>query len=216
MSSNTNGAFQIGKRIAELRKNANLTQEELAKRLSVKRETVNQWENGARQIKGPDIADLADALDTTCDYVLRGISAGNVDIHRATGLSEEAIRMLDSLYNHPQCKTPEGIGLGVTAKGYSLSHVEILNEIIESDGMLELFNSMALYLIYGEILPNDAYKTGEPELTAEEYKRFYSWANDRGLEIQRRDYVCEMYLQKACDELKIILKKILQKEKENG
>lgn len=94
MSSNTSGASEIGKRIAELRKKAGLTQGELANRLSVKRETVNQWENGVRQIKGPDIADLADALGTTCDYILRGISSENLDVYQATGLSDRSINYL--------------------------------------------------------------------------------------------------------------------------
>ena len=49
----------IGTRVAERRNEMGLKQRELADMLSVKRETVNQWENGIRQIKGEDIARLA-------------------------------------------------------------------------------------------------------------------------------------------------------------
>lgn len=116
MPSNTNGACEIGKRIAELRKKTGLTQEELAKCLAVKRETVNQWENGVRQIKGPDIADLADALDTTCDYILRGIAAENVDIHRAIGLSDDSIKILkgaESASGYEDAADPNKIRIGI-------------------------------------------------------------------------------------------------------
>ncbi len=116
MSSNTNGVSEIGKRIAELRKGMDLTQEELAKRISVKRETVNQWENGVRQIKGPDIAALADTLDTTCDYILRGISAENVDIHQAIGLSDDAIEILkcaESALGYEDTANPNKIRIGI-------------------------------------------------------------------------------------------------------
>ena len=84
----------IGSRVAERRNEMGLKQRELADMLSVKRETVNQWENGIRQIKGEDIARLADALETTTDYILRGIKPENLDIARETGLSDKAIEVL--------------------------------------------------------------------------------------------------------------------------
>lgn len=108
MSSNTSGASEIGKRITGLRKELDLTQEELAKRISVKRETVNQWENGVRQIKGPDIAALADALNTTCDYILRGISSENINIYRLTGFSEIAIKRLKKMRTRIQSEHAAG------------------------------------------------------------------------------------------------------------
>ena len=61
----------IGERIKQRRESLGLTQRELSERLFVKRETINQWESGTRQIKGDDIARLADTLETTCDYILR-------------------------------------------------------------------------------------------------------------------------------------------------
>lgn len=84
----------IGGRIAALRKTLGLKQADLAGKLIVSRELVNLWESNRRQIKGDDIARLADALGTTCDYILRGVSTQNLDIHAATGLSEKAINRI--------------------------------------------------------------------------------------------------------------------------
>ena len=198
----------IGGRIAEKRKEIGLTQSELASNLSVKRETVNQWENGIRQIKGDDIVKLADALGTTTDYILRGINPENIDIARETGLGEKAIVRLKNL------KRGNGHGpLGVGAKGYIFETVSTISDLIESEHFLELFNNIELYLVFGEVLSREAYKTNEPELSLSEYERFHKWANDRGLEVIKREDVKDMYLQKACDALKDICKEMLENGK---
>lgn len=198
----------IGDRIAEKRKALGFTQAELASKLLVKRETINQWENGIRQIKGEDIVRLADMLRTTTDYILRGVNPENVDIARDTGLSEKAIIRLKNL------KMGNGHGsLGVGAKGYIFETVSSISDFIESNYFLELFNNIELYLVYGEVLPKEVYKTNEPELSLSEYERFHKWANDRGLEVIKREDVKDMYLQKACDSLKDICKEMLENGK---
>ena len=63
---------KIGQRIASLRKEQNLTQQELADRLGVTNKAVSKWERGDGL---PDISlmtALADALDVTVDELLRG------------------------------------------------------------------------------------------------------------------------------------------------
>jgi len=64
----------IGERIQQLRMDKNLTQSELAKELGVKRETVNQWENGTRDLKTGYTIKLANYFNETCDYILKGIN----------------------------------------------------------------------------------------------------------------------------------------------
>lgn len=87
----------IGGRIKMLRERAELTQEALAKKLYISREKVNMWENGSRMIKGDDIAILADALKSTCDYLLRGVESDQLDINSVTALSGPAIFTLKYL-----------------------------------------------------------------------------------------------------------------------
>jgi transcriptional regulator with XRE-family HTH domain len=98
MESNISAPQAIGKRIALLRQEKGLTQTELGNMIHQRREIVSYWENGSRDIKSGDIVLLADALDTTCDYILRGIQAKNIDIYKATGLSDEAISYLQQVY----------------------------------------------------------------------------------------------------------------------
>lgn len=121
MESNKN---TIGGRIAALRKAAGLKQRELADKIMVSRELVNLWENDTRQIKGEDIVRLANALGTTCDYLLRGVSTENLDIYAATGLSDEGITAIASIAD---------------------SQRAMLNEVIASKHFAELISMLALY-----------------------------------------------------------------------
>ena len=62
----------IGRRIAQLRKEQGMTQEEMAQKLDVSSQAVSKWEN---DVSSPDISllpKLADTLHTTTDYILSG------------------------------------------------------------------------------------------------------------------------------------------------
>lgn len=89
-----NKSNTIGDRIRNLRITKGETQVELAKALVVKRETVNQWENEARDLKTLYTVLLAKHFETTCDYILRGIESQNISVHEKTGLSDKAIEKL--------------------------------------------------------------------------------------------------------------------------
>ncbi len=84
----------IGDRIAKARKEKGLTQQELADLLHVKRENVAYWENGQRDIKSGQIVQIADALDTSCDYILRGIDSEQLDLAKDFGLNQNSIQAL--------------------------------------------------------------------------------------------------------------------------
>lgn len=85
---------EIGARIRELREKHGMTQTELAEKLFISRETVNMWERGARDIKSGTIVALAETLETTCDYLLRGIDTENISICEELGLTNSALRYL--------------------------------------------------------------------------------------------------------------------------
>ena len=196
----------IGARVAERRNEMGLKQRELADMLSVKRETVNQWENGIRQIKGEDIARLADALGTTTDYILRGIKSENLSAAKETGLSDGAITKLRQISQAGERPGERG----VYRYGDTVETLSVLSDLIESVHFHELFNSIGKYLISAGALPDEAYKSEEQDLTVEEYSRFYGWAKGRGLEVISRDDAKELHLQKACDVLKNICKEMLK------
>lgn len=59
--------MQTGRKIAALRKEAGLTQEELADRLFVSRDLVSKWENGKRRPDGETLGKLAALFGTEED-----------------------------------------------------------------------------------------------------------------------------------------------------
>lgn len=87
--------LSIGKRIETLRKQKGITQQQLANDFHVRREVVTKWETGLQDLKTDNIVKLADYFGVTCDYLLRGIKAENVDINKKLGLSDDAIFWLE-------------------------------------------------------------------------------------------------------------------------
>ena len=94
--------IEMGKRIQERRKTLRLTQEELAERADITKQTVSRIENGQRDIGARNLFKVAKALDISPDYLLTG-EFGNADIqilnqkitnlsHRQYGFLEDFIK----------------------------------------------------------------------------------------------------------------------------
>ena len=62
---------EMGNKIAKKRKDAGLTQTEFAEKLSVTRQTVSRWEAGTVMPDIDKIADIAQILGVSCDYLLK-------------------------------------------------------------------------------------------------------------------------------------------------
>ena len=62
---------KLGIKIAEKRKSLGMTQIEFAEKLSVTRQTVSRWEAGTAMPDIDKIAEIADILGTSCDYLLK-------------------------------------------------------------------------------------------------------------------------------------------------
>ncbi|HIY08986.1 MAG TPA: helix-turn-helix domain-containing protein [Firmicutes bacterium] len=63
----------IAERIQSLRKASGISQEELAERIGVSRQAVSKWEGGQSLPDLEKIILLSDQLETTTDYLLKGI-----------------------------------------------------------------------------------------------------------------------------------------------
>lgn len=90
---------KIGDRIKSLRDETGTTQQALADALHVKRETINMWENGGRDLKTGSICDLAKFFNVSADYLLGLTEYKTTDqniknVCEVTGLSECAISIL--------------------------------------------------------------------------------------------------------------------------
>ena len=63
----------LGDKITNLRKKAGWSQEELAHQLGVSRQAVSKWESGQSLPDLEKVALLCQCLDTTADYLIRGV-----------------------------------------------------------------------------------------------------------------------------------------------
>lgn len=84
----------VGKRVKECRIAAGLTQEQVADKLGIIRQTYTTIENGTRPLKDEEIVILAEVFNTTADFLLRGKETKNLDICSITGLSNESASFL--------------------------------------------------------------------------------------------------------------------------
>ena len=64
--------MELGKRIAEIRKDRDLTQEELAELCSVTRQTISNWENGKSYPDLETLVLISDTFDVSLDAILKG------------------------------------------------------------------------------------------------------------------------------------------------
>lgn len=72
--------MSIGSKLAQARKAANLTQEQLAERLGVTRQAVSRWESDAAYPETDKIVRMARMLNVSCDYLLRDdIATGDTE-----------------------------------------------------------------------------------------------------------------------------------------
>ena len=92
---------EMGLRLSKKRMAKGLSQEEVAESIGVGRSTYNTIEGGKRALKDDEIPILADLLDTTTDYLLRGVESQNIDICKATGLSDDAASFFHKIDNNP-------------------------------------------------------------------------------------------------------------------
>ena len=62
----------INQRIKELRQNRGISESELAEKIHVKSDEINEWENNNKNIEISKLIELATALDVSLDYLLTG------------------------------------------------------------------------------------------------------------------------------------------------
>lgn len=207
---------KIGKRIREERKRSKLTQNLLAEKLSdmmiesakdnevyISQNTISDWEKGKRLPPLYRMVSLSLIFDCDIGYLLCDYDERKrnlADVREQTGLSAAAAERL--------CKIHEKGVYGVTINGYTPNMVDVLSELITSSRFFPLMNAISFFLAYGGLLPVESHEV--EALSPEEYSRFFSWANERGLVIKKKSDVCEMYLQTAADELKNMYREILQ------
>ncbi len=88
----------VGRAISEQRKIKGMTQKQLADLLNVSYQAVSRWEQGASLPSVDMIYDIAQALDTTVDFLLNGISEKRKTIsYSDTGLDAKMLYMVKGM-----------------------------------------------------------------------------------------------------------------------
>lgn len=85
---------EIGERLIKLRETRGISKKQLCEELNVHRNAVSRWESGASGIDATDVARIADYFGVSCDFILRGYTAENVQLGQDTGLSNETLELL--------------------------------------------------------------------------------------------------------------------------
>ena len=94
--------MEIGTKIAQARREQGITQLELADKMSVTRQTVSRWETGAAVPDIEKVADLAEILQVSCDYLLKGNllskdAVVSVESKDASGSKNSVTRLLSGI-----------------------------------------------------------------------------------------------------------------------
>lgn len=198
-------------RLKALMKETKTSQKALGAAIGMRPQTVSLYMNGQ---SSPDINCLyriASYFNVSADWLIglpNSVKVINADAEAAlkyTGLTEDALNTLHNLNN------ADMNGTGV--KGYIVSYTGLLSDVLaDSNAFFALFHEIALYMVYGGALPEQAYETHEKQLSVKELERFHRWANGHRQEIVSRDDARELHLQLAGKRLKDICERMLEYE----
>lgn len=86
--------LELSARIREARQNAGYTQAEMGDYLGIGEKCYGFLENGRRDMKTAELAALADKLEVSIDFLLRGVTPGNETAIKELPLSDKAINAL--------------------------------------------------------------------------------------------------------------------------
>ena len=115
----------VGRAISEQRKIKGMTQKQLADLLNVSYQAVSRWEQGASLPSVDMIYDIAQALDTTVDFLLNGISEKRKTIsYSDTGLDAKMLYMVKGMLSRLVTQDDRLLHANVTANPSSEHHWE--------------------------------------------------------------------------------------------
>ena len=199
----------IGERIKELRKAKDLTQEELANLMNTSRVQINQWETGARELTANRIIDFANALDTSCEYLLRGVPIEKAESYNQTGLDVHSLNAFADIMELPENKKQQ--------------YLLVLNGILGSD---YFWREVMPHLVSAVTIQDHAVLGGayagvndfRPEHVADKLKeniQFVTFCNTAGYTdhiLINKETAIDFQLSEATSAFNILLKAIIEKQ----
>ncbi|MCH5303808.1 MAG: helix-turn-helix transcriptional regulator [Ruminococcus sp.] len=154
--------MNIEQRLFDLRKSKNLSQEELAEKLGVTRQTISKWETGQSTPDFDKIIPLCEIYGISADELLIGKTQGKVEgIHNNTGPETDNKNSVANEQN--RTKKAIGISIGVLLYFVAVAWITIS---VPFGGMDPVLSSGIFMLICGvatfvTVLSAILFKTGE-------------------------------------------------------
>lgn len=138
MASKDYGDKEIGARIRKKRIEKGISMEELAEKIGIDYSALSKIEKGTRAIQAYQAIVVADILEISCDYLLRGIEAKNLNVASELGLRNGSIEKL-CMWK----KTSESDEF--PANIIFRNMLETLNNLLESQFSSELLYALRQY-----------------------------------------------------------------------
>ena len=102
--------ISVGKTIAKLRQNRNMTQQQLAAALNVSHQAVSKWENGAAMPDVQTLLDLTRLFGVTVEQLINGdIPEGLEVCHEDCNRDNNRLSNLRLLTHTQNCRNPQSI-----------------------------------------------------------------------------------------------------------
>ena len=117
---------QLGDKIRQLRKNAGITQSELAKKLGISGSAVGMYEQGRREPDSKTLLKLCSVFGITTDYLLGNAEAKSSEGREVSDVFDEFTRMLSS----QQCLMFDGEPLNDDDKGKIVDAIKVVAAVI--------------------------------------------------------------------------------------
>ncbi len=155
---------KVGKFIANLRKERNLTQMQLGEKMGVLDKTVSKWERG---VCSPDISllnDLSEVLNVTTTELLRGEKAkSNISADDPKKINEILLLFLNNYYDNCYIDLIRSLDSNYSINGLVITSDE--KQFISINSVQYLVNNDSNEIVYSyeyslKIEDDDIYKTG--------------------------------------------------------
>lgn len=179
-------------------------QEVIANDLGISFGAISNYRNGKAEPKLINLIAIADYLGVDCNFLMTGVKSEYARVSRVTGLSGKALnelKMLSARGNRPGER-------GAYIDGVQVDELALLDKLLTSDRFHQLFNALSKYLVYGKSTASNP----SADMSDNEYSKMQEWLANRGLAIESKKKICDMYLQNAADELKAIYKAVLKEK----
>ncbi|MDR0913680.1 MAG: helix-turn-helix domain-containing protein [Oscillospiraceae bacterium] len=168
----------FGERIALKRTERNLSQQQLADRIGIKRPALTKIEAGAQDMRIETLAALTKALNTSADYFIHGASAKSMDIYMTTGLEDGAIK------NLAKWKELEE-DFGDSFEDYP-GRIEVLNEFLSNEEFYSLIMSFSIFRRRWGFLLTESADWEDKKKQAELYSKEYREASEHIRELREK------------------------------